>query len=121
MNSKPSIPGICRSVTMAHIPFGSFSSSAHARSALGVVMTFRAGIELKMISRMDAHVSASSTINTDGCIRIVARLSQDEAIANPVHRQKVTWQVRVGFQLLPQTNHMGIHSARVGKRFVAPH
>src|SRR5713101_4406592 len=107
MNSKPSIPGICRSVTMAHMPFGSFSSSAQARSALGVVMTFRAGIELKMISRMDAHVSASSTISTDGGIRIVARRSGHEAIANAVHRQKVAWQVRIGFQLLPQTNHVG--------------
>src|SRR5229473_3061841 len=121
MNSKPSIPGICRSVTMAHMPFGSFSRSAQARSALCVVMTFRAGIELKMISRMDAHVSASSTINTDGCIRIVARLSGDEAIANPVHRQKVAWQIWVGFQLLPQANHVGIHGACVGKGFAASH
>src|SRR5260221_2015319 len=102
MNSKPSIPGICRSVTMARMPFGSFSRSAQARSALGVVITFRVGIELKIISRMDAHVSASSTISTDGCIRIVARFSGDEAIANPVHRQEVAGHVRVAILDLPQ-------------------
>src|ERR1700674_2734390 len=47
--------------------------------------------------------------------------SWQEPVADAVHGQEMTRDFGISLQLLPEPDHMRVHSPSIGKRLVAPH